>query len=174
MLGVKVRENLKLPDRGLIKCQEYINKITYVIRKYQPKYIFVPYELDRHPDHGNCAALVEEAVFSAGIRKYEVEQGLQAHKVTNVFYYFINGFHQPTFIHDVSNTMNKKIESLQAYRSQFIKLENSIDTPLTNGYIDVVTSRERMFGKEVGVNFGEGFISKTPLLLGDVWLGERS
>ncbi|UTW69735.1 hypothetical protein KHA80_01260 [Anaerobacillus sp. HL2] len=32
---------------------------------------FCSYHEDRHPDHGNCAKLVKEAIFSAGIQKYE-------------------------------------------------------------------------------------------------------
>ncbi len=36
----------------------------------------MPYPKDRHPDHGNAAALVEEAVFSAGIHKYRDHQEL--------------------------------------------------------------------------------------------------
>jgi LmbE family N-acetylglucosaminyl deacetylase len=74
---------------------------------------------------------------------------------------------------DISNTVGKKIESLQAYRSQFIKTTESVNTPLVNGYIEMVTSRERIFGSEVGVEYAEGFISKKPFLLDEGVLGER-
>jgi bacillithiol biosynthesis deacetylase BshB1 len=173
ILGVMTRENLSLPDRGIFLRQDYIQKIAQIIRKYRPKIVFTPYEVDRHPDHGNCSRLVEEAVFSAGIKKYEVEDSLLPHKVSQVFYYFINGFHHPSFMVDISNTVGKKIESLQAYRSQFIKTTESVNTPLVNGYIEMVTSRERIFGSEVGVEYAEGFISKKPFLLDEGVLGER-
>ncbi|WP_456278567.1 bacillithiol biosynthesis deacetylase BshB1 [Bacillus sp. AK128] len=173
ILGVTYRENLKLPDRGLFPTQEFIRKIAFIIRKYRPISIFVPYPIDRHPDHGQCASLVEEAVFSAGIQKYEVKDNLPAHKVSNFFYYFINGFHAPTFLIDVSDTMETKIESLKAYESQFIKTAGSVETPLVNGYIDTVINRERLYGQEAGVKYAEGFISKKPFLLEEGLLGEK-
>ncbi|MFD0051630.1 bacillithiol biosynthesis deacetylase BshB1 [Actinomycetes bacterium NPDC127524] len=164
ILGVS-RMALDLPDRGLYMKEEYIKKITAVIRKYKPKIIFAPYFEDRHPDHGNCAKLVEEAAFSAGVRRYMEETGLPAHKIDAMYLYMINGFHKPHFVVDVTNEMDAKLESLRAYQSQFQKSGDGVDTPLVNGYIETVEARERLFGKEAGVKFAEGFISKKPLLL---------
>lgn len=67
VLGVTERLNLGLPDRGLFLKEEYIASIVSVIRNVKPDSIFVPYPKDRHPDHGNCSKLVEEAAFSAGV-----------------------------------------------------------------------------------------------------------
>jgi N-acetylglucosamine malate deacetylase 1 len=171
ILGVRKRINLQLPDRGLLKSETYINKIVSVIREYRPTVVFAPYWIDRHPDHGNCAALVEEAVFSAGIRRYKDEKDLPAHRVQSLYYYMINGFHQPSFLVDITETMEMKLASLRAYKSQFEKTAGSVDTPLTNGYIATVESRERLFGKEAGVAYAEGFITKKPILINDL-LGE--
>ncbi|WP_404329097.1 bacillithiol biosynthesis deacetylase BshB1 [Mesobacillus maritimus] len=172
ILGVSVRETLDLPDRGLYIKEEYIKKVASVIRQYRPKLLFVPYFEDRHPDHGNCARLVEEAVFSAGIRKFDTGDGLLPHRVESTYYYMINGFHKPDFLIDISNHMEKKKMSLQAYVSQFVKSDSSYDTPLVNGYIEYVEARERLFGKDAGVAFAEGFKTKTPLVIGDL-LGEK-
>jgi len=171
LLGVHKRIQLQLPDRGLFLQQSYIREIVSVIRKCQPKLVFAPYFDDRHPDHGNCARLVEEAVFSAGIRNYTAEQNMGAHRTDGLYFYMINGFHKPDFAVDVTNTFEKKKQSLQAYESQFIKKEGSVETTLVNGYIETVESRERMFGKEVGVQYAEGFLSKKPLLIYDDLVG---
>ncbi len=48
----------------------------------------------------------------------------------------INGFQRPSFVIDVSEHINKKINSLKAYKSQFYTNENGVQTPLTDGYID--------------------------------------
>jgi N-acetylglucosamine malate deacetylase 1 len=165
ILGVAKRIQLDIPDRGIIINSEQINKIVSVIRKYRPRVVFAPYYKDRHPDHGNCAALVKEAIFSAGIRKFEDLQELPPHKVERYFFYMINGFHKPDFVVDITSEIDLKVKALQAYESQFIKQQGSVDTPLTNGYIASVLARESLFGKEVGVEFGEGFISLQPLLL---------
>ncbi|AKS38654.1 MULTISPECIES: bacillithiol biosynthesis deacetylase BshB1 [Anoxybacillus] len=170
ILGVRTRIQLQLPDRGLTIQKEHIDPIVTVIRTYRPRIVFAPYWEDRHPDHGQCAKLVEEAVFSAAIRRYGE---LPPHRVQAVYFYMINGFHRPQFVIDISDTIDKKLASLRAYESQFERMSGSVDTPLTNGYIETVESRERLFGKEVGVSFAEGFISKKPLILAHDLLGEE-
>lgn len=165
ILGVTERLSLGLPDRGLLFKEEFIREIASVIRRYQPQIVFAPYFEDRHPDHGNCARLVEEAVFSAGIRKYLTKNDEAPHKVSRVYFYMINGFHKPDFTLDISETIEQKIAALRAYKSQFEQTENSVETPLVNGYIETVEARERLFGQQVGVKFAEGFKSKVPILL---------
>jgi N-acetylglucosamine malate deacetylase 1 len=173
ILGVRIRENLNLPDRGLFYNQEYINKIAEIIRKYRPVIVFAPYMEDRHPDHGHCARLVEEAVFSAGIRNFETGGNFGPHKVKSLHFYMINGFHKPDFLIDISAYMDKKIAGLEAYQSQFTKSPGSFDTPLVNGYIETVAARESLFGKQAGVQYAEGFKGNTPLLLNmDIFGGE--
>lgn len=172
ILGVEMRTSLGLPDRGLFLTEDYIKKIAGVIRKYRPKIVFAPFFDDRHPDHGNCARLVEEAVFSAGIRKFRTELNELPHRVEMMYFYMINGFHKPDFVIDISLHMNKKIDALNAYKSQFAKTEQSYVTPLVNGYIKTVESRENLFGKQVGVDFAEGFKTKVPILLNRDLLGD--
>ncbi|MBU8879076.1 bacillithiol biosynthesis deacetylase BshB1 [Bacillus sp. FJAT-29790] len=173
ILGVEMRETLNLPDRGLFINQEYIKEIVSIIRKYRPSLIFAPYFKDRHPDHGGCARLVEEAVFSAGIKNYQTEDNLLPHRVKNIYFYMINGFHEPDFVIDVSATMDKKIASLQAYKSQFTKSAESFDTPLVNGYIETIQARESLFGKQAGVTYAEGFKAKNPLIMNLDLFGEE-
>jgi N-acetylglucosamine malate deacetylase 1 len=164
ILGVCIRETLALPDRGLFLQEEYIRRVAETIRKFKPDIVFAPYYKDRHPDHGNCARIVEEAVFSAGINKFVTDKYSEFHRVKNIYFYMINGFHKPDFTIDISNYINQKKLSLQAYESQFIRGNNTIETPLVNGYIETVEAREKLFGKEVGVDYAEGFITKKPLL----------
>ncbi|MEI4830505.1 bacillithiol biosynthesis deacetylase BshB1 [Bacillus sp. FJAT-53711] len=168
-LGVQKRMNLAMPDRGLYMKEEYIQEIVKIIRTHKPKLVFVPFYEDRHPDHANCAKLVEEAIFSAGIRKYMPE--IPPHRVQSLYFYMINGFHKPDFCIDISSYISDKIAALEAYESQFTKGENGVITPLTEGYVETVVAREKMFGKEVGVKYAEGFMSKRPLLLDEDLIG---
>jgi bacillithiol biosynthesis deacetylase BshB1 len=172
ILKVSMRTSLAFPDRGLYLKEEYIREIARVIRTYRPRIVFAPYFEDRHPDHGNCASLVEEAVFSAGIRKYETEGNEPAHRVERVYFYMINGFHKPDFTIDISQFIDKKLQALRAYKSQFEQSEVSYNTPLVNGYIETVEAREKMFGKLVGVTYAEGFKTKVPILLNRDLIGE--
>lgn len=172
ILGVQVRENLQLPDRGLFLTEDAIRKVVAVIRKYKPKIVFAPYWEDRHPDHGNCTKIVEEAMFSAGVRNYSTDEEAGPHRAGRLFYYMINGFHKPDFVIDISPYMDKKIASLNAYESQFQLSEDSFQTPLVNGYIDALEAREKLFGKEIGSKYAEGFKTRTPLVLNRDLLGE--
>ncbi|EIT86613.1 hypothetical protein A374_03544 [Fictibacillus macauensis ZFHKF-1] len=165
VLGVERRFTIGLPDRGLYMNQEAIMQIVSLIREVKPDCLFIPYWEDRHPDHGNAAKLVEEAAFSAGVKNVLDPKGHAPHRVGHIYYYYINGFHKPSFCVDVSAVYDRKIEALQCYRSQFTKGEHSFDTPLVNGYIEGVSAREKIFGQEVGVTFAEGFYTKKPLLV---------
>jgi len=172
-LGVSERLNLELPDRGLSVEQEAIRRIVAVIRRYRPRLVFAPYWEDRHPDHGQCARLVEEAVFSAGIRRYGAGELGEAHRVRSVYYYMINAFCRPHFLVDISETVQDKLASLRAYESQFEKRPGAVDTPLTNNYIEMIESRERWFGQQIGAAHAEGFLTKTPIHLFDLFEGAR-
>ncbi|WP_433958603.1 bacillithiol biosynthesis deacetylase BshB1 [Cytobacillus horneckiae] len=165
LLNVEVRETLCMKDRGLFLNQDYIRQAAGVIRKYRPAIVFAPYMADRHPDHGNAARIVEEAVFSAGVKKYETTEKHNAHKVRHMYYYMINGFHTPDFVVDISEFIDNKISSLQAYRSQFVKTDESVDTPLVNGYVEMIEARERLYGQQVGLKYAEGFKVKKPIII---------
>ncbi|MDN3016726.1 bacillithiol biosynthesis deacetylase BshB1 [Paenibacillus sp. BSR1-1] len=172
ILNVEIRTSLGFPDRGLFLKEQYIRKIAALIRAYKPQLVFAPYFEDRHPDHGNCARLVEEAVFSAGIKKFQTDGENMPHRVERVYFYMINGFHNPEFTIDISTFIDKKLSALRAYKSQFEKTDDSEDTPLVNGYIETVEARERMFGKLVGVTYAEGFKTKVPILMNRDLIGE--
>lgn len=168
IMGISERMNLQFPDRGLFVDDQKIKEIVTVIRKYKPKIIFAPFYEDRHPDHGQCSQLVKEALFNAGIKNYKIHSDLGTHRVSQFYYYMINGFHKPDFVIDISSEMATKVQILKAYQSQFTLKQGSVDTPLTSGYIETVEAREKMFGKEVGVTYAEGFKTTKPLLMSDL------
>ncbi|WP_035102034.1 bacillithiol biosynthesis deacetylase BshB1 [Aneurinibacillus terranovensis] len=168
VLGICLRRNLHLPDRGLRLMDEHIRPIVRTIRELRPDIVLMPYWKDRHPDHEMCHSLVREAVFNAKIRKYEVSgdrEPLPPHSVSRLLCYFINDHVEPQFMVDISNDIEAKLAALSAYRSQFEKESGSVTTPLTEGYIERVRAREYLFGQASGVAYAEGFVSYTPLLL---------
>lgn len=165
-LGLSYRRCLDFPDRGLLRePEEVIKALVDILRTTQPTFVFAPYKKDRHPDHGHCGELVKEAVFSSGVAKFKGNQELPRHRIQDLFYYFINGFHSPDFLVDITSVQVEKMQALGAYRSQFIREENGMETTLTNGYLETVESRDRLFGKEGGVSFAEGFRTSKPLVI---------
>jgi N-acetylglucosamine malate deacetylase 1 len=161
-MGGLERINLGIKDRGVVINDQNIRLVVEVIRYRKPRIILAPFWQDRHPDHVHCSQLIQEAVFNAGIRKYAPELG-NAHKITSLYFYFINDFVDPDFCVDVSAVYGEKMESLQAYESQFAPSVDRVSTPLNSGYFEMVRSREYLFGKRIGTDYAEGFKSRNPI-----------
>lgn len=165
-LGLTVRENLGLPDRGLKSKPEQLDKLVSAIRRYRPRIVFAPYMIDRHPDHSACGRMAEEAVFNAKLRRYMPE--VPAWTVESLIFYFINDVHAPGLIIDITETQARKMAALRCYRSQFAPegdLDDWVETPLTRSYLENVEARDRLFGQPYRLAYAEGFIPKGPILL---------
>lgn len=166
ILGCAWRRNLSLPDRGLDhRDPEQIRRVVNAIRSARPRLVAVNWGVDRHPDHVAATRLLEEAIFTAGLRRYETE--LPAWRPARVVYYFINDEHEPSFYVDITQFHARKIESLFAHASQFTAGEETVETRLNRagGLPYLVESRDRLFGAKVGVQYAEAFVIKTPLTL---------
>ncbi|MBN3527583.1 bacillithiol biosynthesis deacetylase BshB1 [Paenibacillus apiarius] len=162
-LRLSVRENLRLPDRGLQVSSKHIDAVVEVIRRQRPRIVFMPYWEDRHPDHIQCSRIVQEAVFNAKLRRYMPE--LDAHLVEQVYFYFINDVASPQLLVDVTEVYDLKRAALHAYASQFTKPDGSgafVATPLNQGYVERVEARDTLLGQARGFAFAEGFVTKGP------------
>ncbi|MDB5055888.1 MAG: Bacillithiol biosynthesis deacetylase BshB1 [Bacilli bacterium] len=163
LLGLTMRTNLGLPDRGLFVCREQIEAIVLEIRKFKPRIVFAPYWQDRHPDHVACSLLVQEAVFNAKLRKYL--PNTEATAVDQLLFYFINDVFEADLIVDVTDDYSRKIDALHAYKTQFMPATSENDfvqTPINQGYIQRVEARDRMMGQKKIIEYAEGFVSKLP------------
>lgn len=166
LLQLTERYNFGFPDRGLESIRdEAIKWIVDLIRSTRPKLVLAPYGQDRHPDHESVSRIVKEAVFNAGIHRYRGNEDLAGFRPAKFHYYLINSTAAPQFVVDVSDVYEQKLAILRSYRSQFETEENSVPTPLNNGYIELVEHRERLFGQQAGVTYAEGFINGGPVVL---------
>lgn len=162
VLGASVRTNLGLPDRGLHMTEGHLAAVTAEIRKFAPAIVFAPYWEDRHPDHIACSKLVEEAVFNSKLRKYMPDKpGIPA---PQLYFYFINDLGRTDLIVDVTGQYGLKEQALSCYRSQFERTpgEDVVATPLNEGYIERVRSRDMLLGQRRLIPFAEGFAAKVP------------
>ncbi|KUP24698.1 bacillithiol biosynthesis deacetylase BshB1 [Paenibacillus sp. DMB5] len=162
VLGAAVRSNLGLPDRGLYMTEEHLAAVTAEIRRFAPAVVFAPYWEDRHPDHIACSKLVEEAVFNAKLRKYMPD--MPAVPAPLLYFYFINDLGRTDLIVDVTEQYAVKEQALSCYRSQFEKApgEDVVSTPLNEGYIERVRSRDMLLGQRRLIPFAEGFATRVP------------
>jgi bacillithiol biosynthesis deacetylase BshB1 len=166
VLGLAVRSNLGLPDRGLFMNMETIQEITREIRQHRPRIVFAPYWMDRHPDHVMCSKLVEEAVFNAKLRNYL--PGEAPVTVERLYYYYINDHYEPQLIVDVSEEYHIKMQALLAYKTQFETADattNYVPTPINQGFLERIDAQGRLLGQKFNCTYAEGFASKLPLCL---------
>lgn len=174
ILGVSIRENLDMADGFFENNKENQLKIVRVLRKYRPNIILANAPGDRHPDHGRAAELIETAAFLSGLRKIETFDGdecQEAWRPKYVFNYIQDQYFQPDFVVDISGFIDKKVKAIKAFKTQFFNSEYQSDEPQTYisspAFLDMVISRSAMWGKMIGVQHAEGFLSKKMLGIAD-------
>lgn len=165
ILGVHVRENLKMDDGFFRNNKEHQLKIIQVIRKYQPEIVLANAVHDRHPDHGRASQLISEACFLSGLRKIETSvdgKTQNAWRPKAVYHYIQHNNLQPSFVVDISNFMETKMKSIKAYQSQFYNPEsNEPNTILTSPeYLEHIYQRAADMGRIVGVRYAEGYVAE--------------
>jgi bacillithiol biosynthesis deacetylase BshB1 len=164
VLGAVWRVNLRLPDRAIGASPDHQRTVAGLVRSARPKVVAIPYWSDRHPDHVAASYLLTEAVFSAGLRRYQAEG--DAWKTDSVCYYFINDMATPSFVVDVSDHYETKRRALACHLTQFQPSQpDAVATRLTSiRFRQLVESRDAQFGAVAGVAFAEGLIVKQPLV----------
>jgi bacillithiol biosynthesis deacetylase BshB1 len=165
IMGVQVRENLDMADGFFVNDEAHQRKIIALIRKYQPEIILANAPEDRHPDHGRSAKLVSDAAFLSGLRKVEtIHEGISqtAWRPAYTFHYIQDRFIQPSFVIDITAYMERKMEAVLAYGTQFTNADTSepqtyISSPQ---FLETVKARALMLGKRIGVGYAEGYITE--------------
>ena len=175
ILNLDLRVNLAMDDAFFVNDEAHQRKIIEVLRQYCPEIILINAPEDRHPDHGRGCALLNDAAFFSGLSKIETfdkDGNLQnPWRPKYVFSYIQDRYLKPDFVVDISDVMDKKIESIRAYSTQFFnpdakgETETYISTP---EFLDGVIARAAMFGKMIGVKYAEGFISKKAIGLSNL------
>lgn len=154
-LGLSERRLLNISNRELFDTVENRKKLATIMRELTPQIVFAPFWEDAHPDHWNATQLVESARFYAKFVKSDMD--FAPHYPRKVFYYVSSHIKpklQPAFVTDISETVDAKMASLRAYASQF--LENARNTAV----LDEIKDAARYWGLQIGVPYGEPFISK--------------
>lgn len=158
VLQLDVRLNLDLEDGFFENNKESILRIVYVLRKYQPEIVLCNAPSDRHPDHGRASKLVLRACFLSGLIKINTDQ--DAWRPKNVYHYIQDNYLKPDFVVDISDVIAYRTEAIKCFKSQFWD-ENSLEptTPISSKeFLEFVHARCVEMGRQIGVNYGEGFI----------------
>ncbi len=163
ILGLSMREQLTMAD-GFFENNESNQKhIIRVIRNYRPEIVLCNAISDRHPDHGRAARLVSDACFYSGLVKIETrgdDHQLQAAWRPKVVYHYIQDrYLKPDFVVDITPYMDKKMESVMAYSSQFYDPNSKEpETPISSrDFMENIKAKAMIFGRDIQVTYAEGF-----------------
>lgn len=162
MLGAIVRANLEMADGFFEHDKENILRIVEMIRLFQPDLVLANSHTDRHPDHGRASKLIADACYYSGLRKIETEwdDELQQPWRPKAVYHYIQDYNlKPDFVFDISPYMDRKLEIIQAYKSQFYD-PNSTEpkTPISSKeFLEFLRSKNCTYGRPAGFHYAEAF-----------------
>ena len=168
------RHNLHLPDAKLENTLEARLAIAQKIRDLRPHVVILPYWQARHPDHYRCSQLGYEACFLAGLRKADLEG--EPHRPAKIVYASLYADVRPSFVVDISAQFERRLKALLCYHSQFETQAKGSDVfPASAQITQRVRAAARYYGMLIDVEYGEPYVVKEMLRVGDIArMGVRS
>lgn len=161
VLGAHRRITLSLPNRYLVDSVENRVAVAEVIRETRPDLLFIPYWVDAHPDHVAAERVSEAARFYAKLTKTEMRG--EPHYPGRVFHFFSTHYRlhvRPAFIMDVTDQIDRKMDAVACYRSQFNEERGNV------AVLDAIRAVARYWGTRIRRPYGEPFASKEEIGLG--------
>jgi bacillithiol biosynthesis deacetylase BshB1 len=167
ILKVGHRENLHFPDARLENSLAGRMTLAQRIRELRPRTVILPYWEGRHPDHYRTAELGYEACFLAGLRK--IDQYTEPHRPYKIVYSSLYANVTPSFVVDVTQYFERRMESLLAYRSQYGEVsDGSTLFPHEAEIRERLSAIARFYGNLIGVKYGEPFVVKETMRVDDI------
>lgn len=169
VLGVSVRENLGLPDAGLVNMPEVRERLAVAIRRLRPAVVIAPALQGRHPDHIVAGQLVRDACFVAGLARIAPE--VAPHRPGKILHAiaYREDYLKPTFVVDISDEFETKLEAVRCYGSQFDDAIQAGEVyPTGEPLYDVVRHQAAHYGSLIRVRYGEPFYTTETMRVDDV------
>ena len=169
VLGCQARETLGLPDAGIENTPATREALARVIRRFQPRIVIAPALEGRHPDHRVTAQLVRDACFVAGLAKLAPEIPThRPHKILHCLAYR-QDFVRPTFVVDISQEFEQKMQAVRCYASQFDGATQAGEVyPTGEPLYDTVTHYAAYYGALIRTRYGEPFFTTEMMRVDDV------
>jgi bacillithiol biosynthesis deacetylase BshB1 len=169
IMGLAARENLDLPDAGIVNDPATRERLARAIRRFRPRVVIAPSPTGRHPDHIVTAQLVRDACFVAGLAKLAPDvPKFRPHKVLHALA-FRQDAPKPTFVVDVSEEFEQKLEAVRCYGSQFGGVTQAGEVyPNGEPLYDVVRHYAAYYGALIRRQYGEPFMTTETMMVDDV------
>jgi len=163
---LQCRSNLRMPDARLENNIAARMSLAAEIRRLRPRVVILPYWEARHPDHYRASELGFEASFLAGLKKLDEET--PPHRPHTVLYSSLYADVRPSFVVDISEQFDRRMEALFCYRSQYGASEASGLFPSQEEIRERLAATARFYGQQIGVRYGEPFVVKEVLRVDNV------
>jgi N-acetylglucosamine malate deacetylase 1 len=168
ILRVGWRRALDIPDGRVENTWENRLKIARAIRETRPQVVILPYWQGRHPDHYTTSVLGYEACFLAGLAKLSLD-GLAPHRPFKIVYATLYHDIRPTFVVDITEQFEARLESILAYKSQFTDQQAGRGLfPAQAEIRERIEAMARFYGLMAGVKYAEPFVQKEVGLVEDL------
>lgn len=119
VLGLAERRNAGLPDGSLTNSPETRQIVAGHIRALRPETVILHWAEARHPDHRTASELGRDACFLAGVRNADIAgDPFRPRKVVYALTYAEHA-PRPTVVVDISEHMDRKLEAIFSFGSQF-------------------------------------------------------
>ena len=169
VMGLEARLNLELPDGQVSVNDEARSAMVRMLRAHRPRVLFTSYWNDPHPDHAATCRIVREAARLATMKRYDEAAGLEVVKMPSIAHAVYSRLVVPSFIVDVSEFAEKKMEAIRAYASQFYLADSKEpETRIAQkGFLRQIADRAHYYGSLIGVEDGEPFYVREALNVDD-------
>jgi len=169
-----LRENLSLPDGNIEVNVPNRMKLIQIFRKYRPRVLLIPHFAERHPDHVRAHHLCRDAWFYSGLRKIETTSAgvrQEAWRPHNYFHFMQWQEFTPSFVVDISDVYEQRLEAIRAHKSQFHDPQSKEPQTILSqkSFLEMVESRARYFGYRIGAKYAEPFYSVELIGIEDVF-----
>ncbi len=171
VLGIAHRENLGLPDTRIVNTPDTRILLGKVIRRLRPRVVVTtaPSPFGRHPDHRETAELVRDACFVSGLKM--ADESLPPHRPLKVLHSitYREDYLKPTFVVDVSEEFEEKLNAVRCYASQFDGVIQAGEVyPNGEPLLDVVRHHCAHYGSLIRARYGEPFHTTETMRVDDV------
>jgi bacillithiol biosynthesis deacetylase BshB1 len=169
VLGVSARENLGFPDAAIVNTPETRAEVVRAIRRFTPRVVIAPAPAGRHPDHRVTSELVRDACFLAGLAKLAPgSPAHRPHKVVHCMSYREEAV-KPTFIVDITDELERKLEAIACYESQFEGVTRGGEVyPNGDPLLEIVRHQAAHYGSLIRTRYGEPFYTTETMRADDL------
>lgn len=169
ILGLAERVNAGLPDGHLANTDAARRVVVEQLRRLRPRTVIVQYSEGRHPDHRVASELARDACFLAGLANYPgAGEKFRPSKLCYAIS-FREDYVKPSFVIDISEQFERKLQAVQAFASQFTGVTQAGELhPTGQPLVDLIATQNAHYGSLIRARYAEPFWTREAVAVDDV------